>query len=158
MPLTVHTEERQKPRSVAQWREYDAQTSVLIDSLDNDEYQIALARARRRTQALDRLAGAEQVLVLDGEETEHATQCTLLGHFVVRDWKGAADANGNPVPYSPKAAVATLKTDIRFFLWVLKEASDVAASHHREVEETRGKSSPGTAGSASGEAEAKNKS
>lgn len=144
---TVSTAER--------WENFDEDTKVLLRGLDNEEYKVALERARRRLSARDAKFGEFDVGVVPGEESEHAIQCKLLGQFVVRDWKGAQDDKGNEAPYTPEAGADALRGNIDFFLWVIRTSSEIAAESRQEREETLGKSSSTTDGTASGAVKAK---
>lgn len=132
------------------WEDYDDDTKVLLRGLDNDEYKVALERARRRLHARDAKFAEFEVGVVPGEESEHAIQCKLLGEFVVRDWKGVQDEKENNLAYSPEAGANALRGNIEFFLWVLRTSGEIAAEARMEKEETLGKSSASTAGTASG--------
>ncbi|WP_442592466.1 hypothetical protein ACSBPU_12760 [Parapusillimonas sp. JC17] len=144
---TVSTTER--------WENFDKDTKVLLRGLDNEEYKVALERARRRLNARDAKFGEFDVGVVPGEESEHAIQCKLLGQFVLRDWEGAQDEKGGDVPYTPEAGAAALRGNIEFFVWVIRVSSEIAAESRQEREETLGKSSSTTAGTTSGAAKAK---
>ncbi|CAK7070249.1 MAG: hypothetical protein KER_03088 [Kerstersia gyiorum] len=136
--VTDHTAE--------QWRSYGDGVEVLIRSLDAREYQIARARAARQIQKLDGLFRSGDVGVAPGEISEHDYQCTLLGKYIVRDWRGAVDAQGQPAAFSEQSAIATLRSDVNFFLFVLKEAGEIAAAAEQERSEHVGKSLPATDG------------
>jgi hypothetical protein len=90
--------------------------------------------------------------VIDGEKTEHQTQCRLLGQFIVKDWAGVQDADGNPLPYSAGAAEQMLDANLEFFLFVLREASASAVEAQKALADTVGKSSPASSGKKSGPA------
>lgn len=78
---------------------------------------------------------------MPGENTEHGIQCRLMGKFIVRDWKGVPDENGNNVKYSEGKAAALLESNVDFFLWTIKKAGEIAAEALAERGELLGKSS-----------------
>lgn len=129
------------------WVRYDGDTEVLLRSLDDSLYQIGLARARRQINKSDQQFKTGVVGVAEGEITEHAYQCKLLSQYIIKDWRGAADAQGRAVKYSPEAGEATLAASIEFFLFVIKSAGEIAADAEKERSEALGKSSPATDGS-----------
>lgn len=136
--------------SVERWERLNENTSVLIRSLDNEEYMVAMDRERRRLAQRDAKFDVSQVGVLPGEDTEHGIQCKLMGKFIVRDWKGVPDEDGNDVKYSEEAAAELLRQNIEFFIWVVKRAGEIAADSKAEKEEIVGKSSSTSAGKKSG--------
>lgn len=139
---------KQQPKKQAteRWEELNDKTSILIASLDNDEYRIGMERERRRLAQRDAKFGVDQIGIVPGEDTEHGIQCKLMGKFVVRDWRGVPDENGSDVKYSEENAATLLRTNIQFFLWVLQKAGDIAAEALAEREETVGKSSSASNG------------
>lgn len=144
MALVVSTPVEQGP--VERWVPFDEETKVLLRSLDDDLYQIGLARARRQINKADAKFKTGDVGVADGEITEHAYQCKLLSQYIVKGWKGAKDAKGVAVKYTPETGEATLLSSIDFFLFVIKEASEIASDTAKEQADTLGKSSPATDG------------
>lgn len=137
-----------KPEAVGatKWLEYDKDTKIEVAGLDNPEYQIALERARRRLRKNDEQFEQGDVGVVSGEKTEHSTQCMLMAHFILKDWSGAQDENGNPLKYSPDVGAQMLEGDVEFFLFVLKGAAEFSAESKQELEETVGKSSSDSGG------------
>lgn len=131
------------------WVRFDEDTEVLLRSLDDDLYQIGLARVRRQINKADSQFKLGEIGVVDGERTEHEYQCRLLSQYILKGWRGAKDVNGNEVKYSPEAGEATLKGSIEFFLFTIKQASVIAAEAEKERADTLGKSSPATDGSLS---------
>lgn len=118
------------------WKDFDSETKILIAGIDNKQYQLGLERLRRRIRANDAQFEQGAIGLVEGETTEHEGQCLLLSQYVVRDWTGVVDGEGNPVKYSPEAACALLQNQVAFFLFVLKSATEVTASKAGEIEET----------------------
>jgi len=142
--------------SETKWVSYDEDTKVLLARIDNPEYAIALERERRKLRNADAQFGVGIVGVIDGETTEHQTQCRLLGQFIVKDWAGVLDEDGNPLPYSAVAAEQMLDANIEFFLFVLRESGNAAIEAKKALVETVGKSLPASSGKKSGAARQKN--
>lgn len=137
------------------WAKFDDDTKVLLASIDNAEYQVALERMRRRIQRNDARFEEGQVGVVAGEKTEHQNHTMLLSHFIVKDWEGVLDAEGHPLKYSPAIAAELLETNIEFFVFVLREGAAAANDSAEERAETVGKPSPASSGSKSGAGKAK---
>lgn len=137
------------PSPIEKWDRYDADTEVLVRGLDDDLYQIGLARARRQISKADAKFKTGEVGVDDGEITEHAYQCKLLSRYIIKGWRGAKDADGKEVKYTPEIGEATLRADINFFLFVIKSSGEVAAEAEKERTETAKKSSSATDGKSS---------
>lgn len=143
---------KKDPASGEKWVPFDADTKILLSGIDNDEYQVALERMRRRLQRNDAQFDEGEVGVLAGERTEHQNHCLLLGHFIVKDWEGVEDADGNPLKYTPTAAAELLDGAVDFFVFVLQQAGKISADARAERAETVGKQSPASSGSANGAA------
>lgn len=142
---------KKKPVTVGeQWRVFDKDTKILLAGIDNAEYQVGLERMRRRIARNDARFDEGQVGVVAGEKTEHQNHSMLLSHFIVKDWAGVLDADGNPLKYSPAVAAELLETNIEFFIFVLREGAAVASDSAEELAETVGKPSPGSSGKKSG--------
>ncbi|MNP02655.1 hypothetical protein D3C76_945150 [compost metagenome] len=137
----------------ARWEEFDADTKILLMPLDNQQYQIALERMRRRLARNDAQFGQEAVGVLEGEKTEHDNHCLLLSSFIVQDWQGAQDENGKPLAYSENTCAEMLRGDSDFFYFVLRRAAAIAADNRAELEDIKGKPSPASHGSGNGASE-----
>ena len=136
--------------SGARWVEFDKDTKVLLAGIDNAEYQVGLERMRRRIVRNDARFEEGQVGVVAGELTEHQNHAMLLSHFIVKDWSGVLDAEGNPLKYSPAVAAQLLDHNVDFFLFVLRHSASVAAGAAEEMDETVKKPSPGSNGKRSG--------
>jgi hypothetical protein len=137
----------------ARWEEFDADTKVLLMPLDNQQYQIALERMRRRLARNDAQFGQEAVGVIEGEKSEHDNHCLLLASFIVQDWQGAQDENGKPLAYSENTCAEMLRGDSDFFYFVLRRAAAIAADNRKEQDEIKGKQSPASNGSGNGASE-----
>lgn len=137
----------------ARWEDYDADTKVLLMPLDNEQYQVALERMRRRLARNDARFGEGSVGVIEGEKTEHDNHCMLLAQFIVRDWQGAQDEKGKPISYSETVGADMLRGDIDFFLFTIRRAAAIAADNKKELDEIRGKQSTASSGSEAGASE-----
>ncbi|MCQ9618398.1 hypothetical protein L1889_18330 [Paenalcaligenes niemegkensis] len=140
------------------WEDYQDDISFKIGGIDDENYQIALERARRLISREDAAQSLHSITATTNDRREHDIQCQLLGHYIVRDWKGEIlDDNDRFVPYSPEAAAKLLKANVELFAWVVTQATKVAVDKNAEVAETVGKPSPDSNGSASGRAKPKSK-
>lgn len=139
----------------ARWEQYDEDTKVLLMPLDNQQYQVALERMRRRLARNDERFGEGTVGVVEGEKSEHENHCMLLAQFILQDWQGAQDEEGNPLKYSEAIGSEMLKGDVEFFLFVIRKAAAIAAENKQELEEVKGKSSPDSIGKNPGAGQAK---
>ena len=137
------------------WVKFDDDTKVLLAGIDSPEYQVALERMRRRIQRNDARFDEGQVGVVAGEMTEHQNHSMLLSHFIVKDWEGVLDAEGNPVKYSPAVAAELLEANIDFFVFVLREGAATAKDAAEERAELVGKPLPASSGKKSGAARRK---
>ncbi|WP_095111181.1 hypothetical protein [Pseudomonas sp. Irchel 3E20] len=137
------------------WVEFDKDTKILLAGIDNAEYQVGLERMRRRIARNDARFEEGQVGVVSGELTEHQNHAMLLSHFIVKDWSGVLDADGNPLKYTPAAAAQLLDHNLEFFIFVLRGGSSVAAESAEELAETVKKPSPASSGKKSGPAKPK---
>lgn len=134
----------------ARWVEFDKDTKVLLAGIDNAEYQVGLERMRRRIARNDARFEEGQVGVVAGELTEHQNHAMLMSHFIVKDWSGVLDAEGNPLKYSPPVAAQLLDHNVDFFLFVLRHSASVATEAAEELAETVKKRSPASSGKRSG--------
>ena len=151
---------KKKPAVVGttKWFDYDADTKVELSGIDNPEYQIALERMRRRLHKNDAQFEEGSVGVVQGEKTEHQNHCMLLSHYILKDWDGAQDEDGNPIKYTPDLGAQMLEGDVEFFIFVLKSAEALTKESKGELEETVEKPSPATTGKKSGQAKPKSES
>jgi len=139
----------------AVWVPFDEDTKIQLVGSDQPEYQLALERARRRLRNNDARFEEGVVGVLTGEKTESETQAMLLSHFVVKDWEGVQDEDGNKLNFTPDAAAEIMLAEPAFFLFVLRESAKIAAEARGELEETVEKPSPASTGKKSGQAKQK---
>lgn len=153
--MALRLTKKDQNTSESKWVDYDADTKVLLARIDNPEYVVALERERRKLRNADAQFGVGVVGVIDGETTEHQTQCRLLGQFIVKDWAGVQDADGNPLAYSAGSAEQMLDANIEFFLFVLRESGNAAIEAQKALAETVGKSLPASSGKKSGAAKQK---
>ena len=138
--------------STAKWFEFDADTKVLLVSLDNTDYQIAMERMRRRVRRNDAQFQEGAIGVIQGEKSEYVNHCLAISSFLLKDWQGALDEEGNELAYKPAIGAQMLENDIDFFLFVLDKAGELALEMKAEKVETLEKPSPASNGKASGQA------
>jgi hypothetical protein len=150
--MALRLTKKDQNTSETKWVAYDDDTKVLLARIDNPEYQVALERERRKLRAADAQFSVGVVGAVEGEVTEHQTQCKLISQFIVKDWAGVQDADGNPLSYSAAAAEQMLDVNLEFFLFVLREASTSAVEAQKALAETVGKSSPASSGKKNGAA------
>jgi len=141
-----------EPVSNDKWFDFDKDTKILLAPIDTPEYQIALERARRRLRRNDEQFTEGTVGVVSGEKTEHQNHCMLLSHFILKDWDGAQDDEGNPLKYTPAIGAQMIETNVDFFIFVLKNAAEFAAENKGELAETVEKPLSGSSGKESGAA------
>lgn len=139
----------------AKWFDYDEDTKVQLMSIDNPEYQIAMARLRRALNRNDATFQQGEIGIIEGEKTEHESLCLMLATYILKDWTGAEDADGNPLKYTPENGHAVLMGDTDLFLFIVKQANEYSAESKAELAESVGKQSPATNGKKSGAAKAK---
>lgn len=139
----------------SKWVDFDADTKILLVGIDDQAHQVALERARRRIRNNDAKFEDGQFGAIEGEKTEHQSQCMLMANYLVKDWDGVIDADGNPLKYSPEVGAQLLDSEIELFLFVLRESGKIAEEARGELEETVGKPSPASSGKGSGRAKPK---
>ncbi|WP_047711306.1 hypothetical protein [Pseudomonas lactis] len=133
MALTLS---KKAPVSDLRWAKFDEETKIQLGGIDNPEYLVALERVRRRIQRNDASFAQGEIGVIAGEMTEHQSHCALLAHYVVKDWDGVQDDQGNPLKFDVGACAKLLESSIEFFLFVLKEASKSTIEAGAELAET----------------------
>ncbi|WP_095058027.1 hypothetical protein [Pseudomonas sp. Irchel s3f7] len=153
--MALQLKKKDQNTSETKWVAYDDDTKVLLARIDNPEYQVALERERRKLRNADAQFGVGVVGAVEGEVTEHQTQCKLISQFIVKDWTGVQDEGGNPLPYSSEDAEQMLDANLGFFLFVLREASASALEAQKALVETVGKPLPASGGKKSGAARQK---
>lgn len=132
------------------WEEFDSSTRIKLRGIDNPQYQVAVGRMRRIVDGFDAKAAGEPI-AMDGERSFYQLQAAALARYVVLDWDGVLDDEGEKVPYSIEAAQQLLVANVAFFMWVVKNATDIAAERTKQTEETVGKPRRGGSGKKSGE-------
>ncbi|OSN39564.1 hypothetical protein [Pseudomonas syringae] len=138
--------------NAGKWFDFDADTKVLLVSLDNTEYQIAMERMRRRVQRNDAQFQEGDIGVIEGEKTEYVNHCLAIASFLLKDWTGAVDGDGNELKYTEHVGAQMLEDNLDLFLFVLDNSAELAASKKVEQVETLEKQSPASNGKASGQA------
>lgn len=134
------------------WVDFDKDTKVLLAGTDNIEYRVALERYNRRIARNDAKFGEDQVGVVEGEVTDLQNHAMLLGRFIVKDWKGVVDDDGNEVKYTVAAATELLEANVEFLLFVLRGGAVVTDEKQEELDETVKKPSTGSSGRKTGRA------
>lgn len=136
----------------AKWVDFDADTRVLLAGTDNIEYRVALERYQRRVARNDAKFGEGSVGVVTGEVTDLQNHAMLLGQYIVKDWKGVLDEEGNELAYSQAAAAQLIEGNVEFLLFALRGGAKVAAEAEEELVDTVGKQSPASNGKRTGRA------
>lgn len=138
--------------TAAKWFDFDEDTKVLLVSLDNTEYQIAMERMRRRLARNDAQFQEGDIGVIQGEKTEYVNHCLAIASFLLKDWTGAVDGDGNEIKYTAQVGTQMLEDNVELFMFVLKYSGELATSKKEEQVETLEKQSPASSGKASGQA------
>lgn len=133
MALTLS---KKAPVSDLRWAKFDEETKIHLGGIDNPEYLVALERVRRRIQRNDASFAQGEIGVVAGEMTEHQSHCALLAQYIVKDWDGVQDDQGNPLKFTTSACTELLEANIDFFLFVLQEGSKSTIEVGIELAET----------------------
>ncbi|QOI04610.1 hypothetical protein [Pseudomonas savastanoi] len=137
--------------NAAKWFDFDKETKVLLVSLDNTEYQIAMERMRRRVARNDAQFQEGDIGIIQGEKTEYVNHCLAIASFLLKDWTGAVDDEGNEVKYTANVGAQMLEDNVELFLFVLEHSGELAISKKEEQVETLEKPLPASSGKASGQ-------
>jgi hypothetical protein len=148
--MALRLTKKDQNTSDTKWVDYDADTKVLLARIDNTAYEVAIERERRKQANADAQFGVGVVGVIEGEATEYNIHCKLFSQFILKDWSGVLDEDGNPLPYSQEAGDQLLSSNVAFFMFVKREATKAAVEAHKALAETVGKSLPASSGNASG--------
>lgn len=127
---------KKAPVTNLRWAKFDEETKIQLGGIDNPEYLIALERVRRRIQRNDASFAQGEIGVVAGEKTEHQSHCALLAQFIVKDWAGVQDDQGNPLKFDVGVCTELLEANIEFFLFVLQEGSKSTIEAGAELAET----------------------
>lgn len=146
---------KQAPASEAKWVNFDEDTKILLAGIDNAEYQIAFERMQRRIRRNDSSFEEGEVGVLAGEKSQHESQCMLISHFILKDWDGVLDADGNPLKFNHGVGCELLKSNFEFFVFVFNQSTEIAREAKEELAEMVGKPLPASSGKKSGRASQK---
>lgn len=136
--------------SSERWEEFDSSTRIKLRSIDNPQYQVAVGRMRRIVDGFDAKAAGEPIAV-EGERSFYHLQAGALARYVILDWDGVVDEDGEKVAYTPEAAERLLAGNVEFFMWAVNQATAIATEKAKRTEETVGKPSRGGNGKGSGE-------
>jgi hypothetical protein len=143
--------------SGVRWIDYDKTTRIKIAGIDDQKYQIAADRARRLISQSDARQSLHNISVSDADATEFDIQCQLMSRYIVLDWDGVTDEDGNETEFSSQKAEKLLKGNAAFFAWVLEQATKVAIDKAKEIADAKKKPLSASIGSVSGAASRKRK-
>jgi len=127
-----------KTKPKAQWKKFNDLVSFKVEPLDNDSYQIGFNKYVRYLKAQD-----NKVLNLDvaeNEMSEASVQCELFAKYILTDWKGITDEDGEEVEYSIDMAFQMLKSNTDVFLFVFEASNNLEADVNEEKNSTVKKS------------------
>jgi len=127
---------KKAPISDLTWVNFDKDTKIQLGGTDNPEYQIAHERMQRRIRRNDETFAQGEIGVVAGEKTEYQNHCALLAKFIVKDWEGVQDDQGNPLKFDVSACAELLENSIDFFLFVLRGGKKAASDADKELAET----------------------
>jgi hypothetical protein len=127
---------KKAPVTDLRWAKFEEETKIQLGGIDNPDYLIALERVRRRIQRNDDSFAQGEIGVVAGEKTEHQSHCALLAQFIVKDWDGVQDDQGNPLKFTADACAELLEANIDFFLFVLQQGSKSTIDAGKELDET----------------------
>jgi hypothetical protein len=126
--------------SGVRWFNFDETTRVKVAGIDENKYQIAVERARRLIAESDAKQSLHNISVSDADTTEFDVQCQLIAKFLIRDWDGVVNEDGNQAEFSAGAAEKLLKSNVAFFAWVLEKSTLVAIEKKADVAQIKKKS------------------
>ncbi|WP_368881912.1 hypothetical protein [Shewanella algae] len=126
--------------SGVRWFSFDETTRVKVAGIDENKYQIAVERARRLIAESDAKQSLHNISVSDADTTEFDVQCQLIAKFLIRDWDGVVNEDGNQAEFSAEAAEKLLKSNVAFFAWVLEKSTLVAIEKKADVAQIKKKS------------------
>jgi hypothetical protein len=126
--------------SGVRWFNFDETTRVKVAGIDENKYQIAVERARRLIAESDAKQSLHNISVSDADTTEFDVQCQLIAKFLIRDWDGVVNEDGNQAEFSADAAEKLLKSNVAFFAWVLEKSTLVAIEKKADVAQIKKKS------------------
>lgn len=126
--------------SGVRWFNFDETTRVKVAGIDENKYQIAVERARRLIAESDAKQSLHNISVSDADTTEFDVQCQLISKFLIRDWDGVVNEDGNQAEFSAEAAEKLLKSNVAFFAWVLEKSTLVAIEKKADVAQIKKKS------------------
>ncbi|NAP01944.1 hypothetical protein SAMN05444503_105169 [Pseudomonas sp. BS3767] len=148
--MALKLKNKEAADTAAKWFDFDKETKVLLVSLDNTEYQIAMERMRRRVARNDAQFQEGDIGIIQGEKTEYVNHCLAIASFLLKDWTGAVDDEGNEVKYTAHIGAQMLEDNVELFMFVLKYSGELAISKKEEQVETLEKPLPASSGKASG--------
>ena len=129
-----------KDSSKEEWFDFDKEGNISfkIAPLDNDKYAVAFDKYRRHIMNQDN--SNLDLDVKDGEMSEAQVQCYLFAHYVLKDWKGITDENGEAMPFNPDMAYQLLKGNTDVFLFLFEKANESTVAAQKSKEEIAKKS------------------
>ena len=120
-----------------EWVKCDA-TGIeqLVTTKDAKKYDIAMDRARNKSLMS---ANADLTAVLDSELSNAETVALLIGAYVVKDWKGVNDENGEPVLFTKENYLALAGQNDSPANKALEKFVELRESAKTEVKKIKGK-------------------
>lgn len=150
--MALQLKKKEQVKAGTKWADFDEDTKVLLAGTDNIEYRVALERYQRRVARNDAKFAEGTVGMVPGEITDLQNHAMLLANYIVKDWKGVLDEEGNELVYSTEAAAKLLEANVEFLLFALRGGAVVAAEAEEELEETVGKPLTASSGKKTGRA------
>ena len=108
----------------------------LVTTKDAKKYDIAMDRARNKSLMS---ANADLTAVLDSELSNAETVALLIGAYVVKDWKGVSDENGEPVLFTKENYLALASQNDAPANKALEKFVELRESAKTEVKKIKGK-------------------
>lgn len=140
MALTVKKREKISVENTpCEWRKYADGVSFELYALSNPLYMQAMATQERRDANVD-------ILDLDEEQNSLEMQVKIVGRYLVKDWKGIVDEQGEPLALTPDSFVDLVVADSAILGWIVEQAAEIAKQQKEYVADTKKKSSNVTSG------------
>ena len=138
-----------KPKAGARWFGFEQDGEVvarfLIRPIDEPRYQVA----QERLQLAVRAEGSDIAGIAEDAQPWVLRDAEAVARYLVADWEGLEDADGNVLPYSPDTACmvfAQSKTGLVLWSWAKMQAEALQAQLWREEDEAVKEPSHGTGG------------
>lgn len=108
----------------------------LVTTANAKKYDIAMERARNR---LIMASNSDLTHVADGDLTNEETSALLIAAYIVKDWKGLVDADGDPVPFNTENYIALISQNSNPANKALEAFVEMREAVTEEVKKTKGK-------------------